>query len=312
MRILILGAGATGGYFGGRLLEAGCDVTFLVRPQRARRLRESGLVVESPLGDIRLPVPMVTAEALTPEWDVVLLSCKAWDLDNAIATMTPAMGAQTKVMPVLNGLAHLDRLDAAFGPDRVLGGQCQIAATLTKDGTIRHLNKAQLLVFGPRIEAQRGFCDGLLADIAAARIDKRCSEAVLLEMWEKWVLLASLAATTCLMRAPIGDILAAPGGEPFITATLAEAQAIAGANGFAARENNLARFKALLTERGSSFTASMLRDLESLGRIEADHIIGDLLRRGREQGVDTPLLRVAYAHLKAYEVRCARDPAAAG
>ena len=307
MRILILGAGATGGYFGGRLLEAGCDVTFLVRPQRAQRLREGGLVVESLLGDIRMPVPVVTAETLAPEWDVVFLSCKAWDLDDAIATMTPAMGAQTKVLPVLNGLAHLDRLDAAFGPERVLGGQCQIAAALMPDGTIRHLNKVQLLVFGPRIEAQRGFCERLLAAIAAARIDKRCSEAVLLEMWEKWVLLATLAATTCLMRASIGDILAAPGGEPFITATLAEAQAIAGANGFAARATPLVRFKALLTERGSSFSASMLRDLEASGRIEADHIIGDLPRRGSEQGVDTPLLRVAYTHLKAYELRRARE-----
>ena len=125
------------------------------------------------------------------------------------------------------------------------------------------------------------------------------------------MLLASLAATTCLMRASIGDILAAPGGEPFITATLAETQAIAGANGLARATNNLARFKAILTERGSGFTASMLRDLETGGRIEADHIIGDLLRRGEEQGVDTPLLRVAYTHLKAYEARSGREQAAA-
>jgi 2-dehydropantoate 2-reductase len=303
MRILVLGAGATGGYFGGRLLEAGCDVTFLVRPARAERLRETGLVVESPLGDIRLPAQVITADVLTPDYDVVLLSCKAFDLDDAIGAIAPPMAAGTKVLPVLNGMAHLDRLGAAFGAERVLGGLCQIAATLAPDGSIRHLNQTHALVFGHRGETQRTFCEQLQASILGARIDLRRSDTIVHDMWEMWVMLATLAACTCLMRAPIGDIVAAPGGERFILGALDEAQAIAGANGYAARPKVMEQVRTMLTERGSGFAASMLRDLEAGGRIEADHIIGDLLRRGDEQGIETPLLRVAYVHLKAYEAR---------
>jgi 2-dehydropantoate 2-reductase len=303
MRILVLGAGATGGYFGGRLLQAGCDVTFLVRPARAERLRAAGLVIESPLGDVRLPVKVVTADQLRPDWDLVLLACKAWDLEDAIATMVPAMGAGTKVLPVLNGMSHLDRLDAAFGAEGVLGGLCQIAAMLTADGTIRHLNQMHVLVFGHRSEAQRGYCERLLTDIAGANIELRRSDVIILEMWEKWVMLATLAACTCLMRATVGEIMAVPTGGRFIARMLDEAQQIAGANGYAARAEVLARIKGMLTERGSGFAASMFRDLEAGDRIEADHIVGDLLRRGAEQGIETPLLQIAYLHLKVYEAR---------
>jgi 2-dehydropantoate 2-reductase len=291
------------------MLDAGCDVTFLVRPARAERLKETGLVVESPLGDIRRAVRAITADVLAPDYDVVLLSCKAFDLDDAIAAIAPAMAAGTKVLPVLNGMSHLDRLDATFGAPRVLGGLCQIAATLAPDGTVRHLNQTHALVFGHRSEAQRAFCEELQASISSAKIDVRRSDVIIQDMWEKWVMLATLAACTCLMRAPVGDIIAAPGGERFILATLDEAQAIAGANGYAARPKLMERVRTMLTERGSGFAASMLRDLEAGGRIEADHIVGDLRRRGEEQGIEAPLLRVACLHLKAYESR--RDRLAA-
>jgi 2-dehydropantoate 2-reductase len=243
---------------------------------------------------------------------VVFLACKAWDIDDAITAMASAVGKDTKVLPMVNGLAHMERLDAAFGAARVLGGLCQIAATLTADGTIRHLNKMHVLVFGHRSEAQRPFCEALIDDIGRINVEVRRSNAVLLEMWEKWVMLATLAAVTCTMRAPIGDIVAAPGGEAFITGALDEAQEIALANGYAARPEVFARIKGMLTERGSAFAASMLRDLEAGGRIEADHIVGDLPRRGAEQGIETPLLRVAYAHLKSYEKRREREAAQAG
>jgi 2-dehydropantoate 2-reductase len=303
MRILVLGAGATGGYFGGRLIEAGCDVTFLVRPARAERLAETGLIVESPLGDISRPVNAITADMVARDYDVVLLSCKAYDLDDAIATIAPAMRPTTQVLPLLNGMSHLDRLDKAFGAARVLGGLCQIAAMLAPDGTVRHLNQTHVLAFGHRSEAQQAFCEELQASMLGARIDLRRSDSIIHDMWEKWVMLATLAACTCLMRATIGDIVAAPGGERFILATLDEAQAIADANGYAARPKVMEQVKTMLTERRSSFAASMLRDLEAGGRIEADQIIGDLLRRGDQQGIDTPMLRVAYSHLKAYEQR---------
>lgn len=311
MRILILGAGATGGYFGGRMLEAGADVTFLVRPRRAEQLRADGLVVESPCGDIRRPVPVVTADDLRPPvptgWDVIVLSCKAWDLVEAIAAITPAMGPETKVLPLLNGLLHLDVLDEVFGQERVLGGLCQIAATLTPDGVVRHLAKMHVLAFGHRTLAQRRFCAQLDQALSGVSCTVRRSEQILLEMWEKWVLLSTLAGVTCGMRASIGDIVAVKGGEWLIRTTLAEAQAIAAANGNAARDNVLERTAKILTEPGSTLAASMLRDVEAGHPIEVDHILGDLLHRGQQKGVAAPLLTVDYLQLKAYEARQARE-----
>lgn len=307
MRILILGAGATGGYFGGRMLEAGADVTFLVRPRRAEQLRTDGLVVESPCGDIRRPVPVVTADGLRPDWDVVVLSCKAWDLVDAIAAISPAMGPETKVLPLLNGLLHLDLLDQVFGTERVLGGLCQIAATLTPEGVVRHLAMMHVLAFGHRTAEQRRFCAQLDMVLTGMTCTVRRSEQIVLEMWEKWVLLSTLAGVTCGMRASVGDIVSVKGGAWLIETTLAEAQAIASANGNAARENVLERTRKILTEPGSTLAASMLRDLEAGGRIEVDHILGDLLHRGQQQGVAAPLLTVDYLHLKAYEARRLRE-----
>jgi len=307
MKLLFLGAGATGGYFGGRLADAGADVAFLVRPARAERLRREPLRIESPLGDAAVKVRAVTADEAGGEaFDLVVLSCKAYDLDDAIATIRPAVGEATHVLPVLNGLAHVDTLDAAFGAERVLGGLCQIAATLGEDGTVRHLNRTHLLVFGARLAAQEAFCEALSSVLAGGGFDAQRSDDIMLEMWEKWVLLATLAAVTCLMRAPIGDVMAAPGGEAAVAETLAECAAIATAAGAAPRGQTMARIRGVLTETGSSFAASMLRDIEAGNRIEADHVIGDLIGRAGALGIATPRLRTSFCHLKAYENRRAR------
>jgi 2-dehydropantoate 2-reductase len=308
MKLLFLGAGATGGYFGGRLAAAGRDVTFLVRPERAARMRDRPLRIESPLGDVVTPVKAIGGDGLAgTSYDLVVLSCKAYDLDDAIAAIRPAVGSGTYVLPVLNGLAHLDRLDAEFGAERVLGGLCQIASTLAEDGTVRHLNRTHLLVFGPRADEQRRLCETLLGEVSGHGFDVQLSDDIALEMWEKWVLLATLAAVTCLMRAPIGDVVAAPGGEAIIAETLAECAAVATAAGAPPREQTMARIRGVLTEAGSSFAASMLRDIEGGRRIEADHIIGDLIARAGALGVAAPRLQTTYCHLKAYESRRARE-----
>ena len=163
MRFLVVGAGATGGYFGGRLLEAGRDVTFLVRPARAERLAAAGLTITSPAGNVTLPSPptVLAADLRTP-FDVVILSCKAYDLDGAIESFAPAVGPDTAVVPLLNGMRHLDALDARFGADRVLGGSCFISAKLDEGGRIAHVSDIHRLTFGeraggrPRVEPRRG------------------------------------------------------------------------------------------------------------------------------------------------------------
>ena len=308
MRILVVGAGATGGYFGGRLLEADRDVTFLVRPRRAAELAQSGLRIRSRFGDAVLAnPPAILAGDLRETFDLVLLSSKAYDLDGAMESFAPAVGADTMILPLLNGMRHLDTLDQRFGRGRVLGGLCIIAATLNEEREIVHLNDQHALGFGERDKTMSDRVSAVARLMEGARFEVRASAEILLEMWEKWVFLASLAASNCLMRAAVGDIVESPGGAELVVGLLEECRAVAAAEGYPPREAAVERMRGVLTAPGSPMTASTLRDMERNGPIEADHIIGDLLRRGS----GLPLLRMAYTHLKAYEVRRKRTPTAA-
>ena len=303
MRILVLGAGAVGGYFGGRLVEAGGDVTFLVRERRAAELAADGLVIKSPCGDAAVRVQVARAGEALATYDVVLLCCKAYDLESAMDSIAPAVGGDSAVLPLLNGLSHLDRLDRRFGAARVLGGLAQIAATIGAGGRIEHLNKAHRIVFGERDGRSSERTAALAALLARAKFDSALSDDIMQEMWEKFVMLATLAGMTCLMRAPVGAIIATSEGEALMGEFLAECAAIATAAGHPPRAPFLARMRALLTERGSPFTASMLRDIERGGPTEGARILGDLLRRGRALGVAAPLLRTAVCHVETYEAR---------
>jgi 2-dehydropantoate 2-reductase len=311
MRILVVGAGAIGGYFGGRLLAAGRDVTFLVRARRSAQLAKSGLVIRSALGDVSLPAPpTVLAETLRDPFDLILLSCKAYDLASAVDSFAPAVGPNTAILPLLNGMAHMDFLAARFGAAVVLGGQCVISTTLDAEGRILHLNDTHGLSFGEPDGSVSARATAIAATLSDARFDSRLSETILQEMWEKWVLITTMAGITCLMRAPVGDIVAANAGD-LAVALLDECAAIAAACGFAPRDPTMLRSRTMLTTPGSTFAASMLRDIERGAPIEADHIVGDLLQRDNRKADDTPLLRIAYAHLKAYESRRTREKVAA-
>ncbi|UPT96692.1 2-dehydropantoate 2-reductase [Bradyrhizobium barranii subsp. apii] len=302
MRILVVGAGAIGGYFGGRLLQAGRDVTFLVRPRRASELASAGLVIKSPNGDVTLKnPPTVQADALKEKFDVVLLSCKAFDLDDAIKSFAAAVGPDTAIIPMLNGMKHLDTLDEKFGKERVLGGLCAIAATLNEKREVVQLQPMQSLSYGER--------DGKLSDRVKA-IDEAfksgingaaASQNIMQDMWEKWVFLSSLAASTSLMRTSVGNILAAPGGRDFLLGMLDETSAIATASSYTPGGPFFERVKGNLTTEGSPMTASMFRDIKAGLPVEADHVIGDLIARADAAKVPVPKLRIAYTHLKAYE-----------
>jgi 2-dehydropantoate 2-reductase len=308
VKILVVGAGAVGGYFGGRLLAAGRDVTFLVRPRRAAQLSKNGLVIQSPLGDEHVAAPpVVSQETLDATFDLVLVSCKAYDLAAAAASFAPAVGPRTMVLPLLNGMQHLDVLGGTFGDARVLGGMCLISATLDDDGRIRHLNATHELVFGEVAGGPSERVAALAAEFAHARFSGRPSEAVLLDMWEKWVLIASSAGATCLLRGSVGDIVAAE-AQAYGTALLDECAAVASAAGFPPRETSFALVRALLTAAGSPLTASMLRDVERRAPTEHAHIIGDLINRAERHGAPpVPLLRLVDAHMRTYEARRARE-----
>src|SRR6202140_5618166 len=217
MRVLVVGAGAIGGYFGGRILQAGRDVTFLVRPRRAGELKGAGLVIRSPNGDATLKKPpTVQADKLSEKFDAVLLSCKAFDLDDAVKSFAAAVGPQTAIIPMLNGMRHLDVLDGKFGRERVLGGLCAIAVTLNDKREVVQLQPMQSLTFGERDGKVSARVRAIAEVMASGKFGAVASEHILQEMWEKWVFLASVAASNCLMRAAVGTILAVPGGKDFL------------------------------------------------------------------------------------------------
>lgn len=307
MRILVLGAGALGGYYGARLLEAGADVRFAVRPGRAAQLARDGLAVHSPLGNIARPVQTVPAGQVAQSghaFDLVLLTCKAFDLDDAIATIAPALGPATVVLPLLNGGAVYPRLDAAFGKARVLGGVAYIATTLAADGTIRHLSPGDRLLVGARADAQAAAAASFHALAAQAPGTRLLSAQIDQDIWEKWVMICAGAAVTTLLRATIGEIMGTDHGAEAAGRLLDECVAIASAAGHVPRPEALAAMRAQLLAPGSGWAASMMRDIATQARrIEADAIVGDMIATGARLGVDAPLLRVAYSGLQAYARR---------
>ncbi|WP_026224420.1 ketopantoate reductase family protein [Methyloversatilis thermotolerans] len=301
MRILILGAGGIGGYFGARLQHAGADVHFLVRPPRAEILRARGLRVHSPLGDLRLQPDVITR--VDAPADVVLLSCKAYDINPALDSIEPAMGPHSAVVPLLNGVAHLDALDRRFGRQRVAGGVAHLALTLDGDGDIRHLNSTEKLIIGARADSHRTMVESLGERLAAISPDYLVSADIEQDMWDKLVFISVLAGATCLMRAPVGVILATHAGGRLIDDMLAESAAVASACGHAPAPARMEGYRATLTESGSTLTASMLRDLLRHAQTEAEHILGDLCRRAEEHALQVPMLDLALSHLQAYETR---------
>jgi 2-dehydropantoate 2-reductase len=305
MRILVLGAGAVGGYFGGRLAEAGKDVTFLVRGARATALNQHGLKVESALGDFQVPVNIATADRVGGPYDLVLLTAKHYDLDAAIDAIRPGVGADTAVLPLLNGLVHLDKLDRAFGLGRVLGGVAYVGAVLLPDGSIRHVNRLSGIAFGERGGGVSERAKAIEQLFSNTPVSAPANDNILQEMWEKFVMMGAMAGMNCLMRGNIGEIMGTQDGERLMLAALAECRQVAEAAGYPPRPQARERVETMLTERDSINSASMRQDLEAGRRTEADAIVGDMLLRAAGFGIETPLLRAAYCHLQVHENRLA-------
>jgi 2-dehydropantoate 2-reductase len=310
MRILIVGAGALGGYFGGCLVHAGRDVTFMARPQRAAQLAREGLRIITPHGDFAVPVVTVPAGNISEPFDLVLVAVKSYSLDEAMAQFAPAVGSNTVILPILNGMGHLDRLGARFGGNRVLGGMANISVGVDGEGRIVQFIPNHDLVFG---EIPGGLSERTRAVEACfngARFNGRASDVVMQDMWEKFVQLGLGAGITCLMRASIGDILAAPGGREAMFELFDECCAIATASGFPPRPAFIEFDRRLITTVGSPLKWSMLRDIERGSVTEGEHILGDMVDRARALGIATPILNLARTHVAAYEIGRLRGGAA--
>jgi 2-dehydropantoate 2-reductase len=312
MKLLILGAGAVGGYFGGRLHQAGADVTFLVRPARAELLRKGGLKIVSPRGNAELQVKVVTDATEGGPYDLAMLSCKSYDLDSAVEALAPGVGPDTAIVPLLNGMKHLDVLDARFGAQRVLGGVARISSTLAEDGTVVHMVPLAAVLTGEREKGQaaRPALQELASAIGRSGFDGGVQSDIVQDMWDKWVMLSALAAMTGSLRGAVCDILETDEGPDLMLEAIDECRKVARAAGREPGGGAMDGIRTYLTTRGSKFAASMLRDLENGFRVEADHVIGDMIARARAAGIATPVLRQAYVHMQSYEQRQKREASA--
>jgi 2-dehydropantoate 2-reductase len=307
MQVMCLGAGAIGGYYGGRLIEGGQPVTFLVRERRKQQILADGIRIESQFGDFAGPARAITPDEIAGSADLVILTCKAYDLPSAIDTIRPAVGPDTAVLPLLNGIAHMATLNAAFGPRRVLGGLAKIAATLTPEGVVKHLNDWRYITFGEQDGTDSDRVRALKTAFDRTSVVAKSVPDVMQEMWNKVVHLSTVAGMTTVMRASVGEIAQTPEGTALFLELLESNAAIASREGFAPSEAFLDEYRTLFRNKTSGYTASMLRDLEKRGPIEADHIIGFMRDKAREHGLDERLHRIILTHLKAYEVRRAAN-----
>jgi len=312
MKILVVGAGAIGGYYGARLLQADVDVTFLVRPKRAGLLATQGLRVRSELGDFDAPVRTIQREQLHTGFDLIVLSCKSYDLGAAMDDIQAAVGHDTRILPFLNGLSVYDELDARFGRDRVLGGVAQIATMLDKEGVIRHFGTHDAVIVGARSVATEQAAADFHALISRTRGTRSLSTDVTRALWNKWVTLASGAMMNCLMRGTIADILSTENGADLMRQAMAECRSVANAQGHSLSDEEVRLLEARLLDKGSDWAASMMRDIaHNAPRLEAKAIVGDMIVRASRHGLDVPLMRIAYCHLQVYELQQAAGTVAA-
>ena len=303
MKILVLGAGGIGGLFGGRLAQAGADITFVVREKRKAQLADQGLRIESPYGDATLHVNAKLQSELEPVYDLVLLTCKAYDLPAAIETIRPAMSAETAVLPLLNGLAHIELLNNEFGARNVIPGSARIQLTLTPDGVVKQLNDWQTITFGEQDGAGSARVAALKALFDKTPIEAKVSANIMRELWMKLVHLSTVAGMTCLMRANLGEIIRTPDGSALLKNFLQLNADIAANAGYKPDDAFMRNYNELFSQRDSLYEASMARDLEKGGPVESEQILGFMLRKCREAGLPDTLHAVAYTHIKAYEER---------
>ncbi|MGD6978257.1 MULTISPECIES: 2-dehydropantoate 2-reductase [Citricoccus] len=300
MKTLIVGAGATGGFFGSRLVQAGRDITFLVRPRRAEQLRD-GLRVYGPGYDETVPVRTVTARELDGPYDLVLLMTKAWSLDEAMEDIAPGVGPNTAILPLLNGLAHLDRVNHRFGPDSVLGGIVRVVTTVTPEGAVLQMKPHASLIFGEQDRQRTDRAARIEQELTVPGYDLILGEDILAAMWHKWAFIVAGGTTTCLMRGTIGAILATPGGREFVLEVIDQTERVAAAAGYPVSELAHAASLEMFTEPGSVFTSSLYRDLTAGFSHEGEHLLGHFVAIAERHGVDVPLTRLALAQVRVHD-----------
>jgi 2-dehydropantoate 2-reductase len=289
VRILIVGAGAAGGYLGAQLVAAGRAVTFLVRPQTQARLATDGLRISIGAEIQTHRVDAVTSGELGGPYDVVVLAVRTGAVEKAIDDIRPAVGPRSRIVPLLNGLRHLTLLTNAFGQDRVLGAATRLIASLLPDGTVNVVTHGIAMELGQLDGATSDALDRTVAAFDVDTIAVRARRDILAAMWEKFAFITSTAVLTCLIGAQVGPIVRAEGGTALARRVLAEVAAVAAAEGYPLADAVHAGLDAILTDPSSTFGPSMYRDMAAHRPVEIT-VLGDLADRARRRHIDAPLL----------------------
>lgn len=295
MKILIVGAGGVGGYFGAQLLRAGADVTFLLRGKRYEAIKKNGLGVINPMERFTVHPKIALSEELRPEYDLIILSPKAYDLDSALKAIEGASSAGI-ILPLLNGRNHINKLDSLFGSDRIMGGLVNIVATITPNGEVESMTDRHILTMGHRSAVHEKVAKEFFELCRCSKFDCVYSENIEQALWNKWTFLATLAGISTLFEASIGEILKTPDGGRVIAGMYAEACSIATENQYSISSQAQSQALELLTQQGSTLTASMMRDLKQGFRTEHDHILGNLLHVS-SSNISKPFLTAAYVNM---------------
>lgn len=299
MRIVVMGAGGVGGYYGGRLAQAGEDVWFVARGRHLAALRERGLRVRSTKGDFELhPVQATDDPGTIPTpVDLVLFCVKSWDTEAAAAAIRPIVGPETGVLTLQNGVENEDRLAAVFGAERVLAGTTQIETTIAEPGLIAHTSPFAKIRFGEWTDGRSPRVVRILAAFERAGVDAEIVDDSRRALWEKFLFLAATAGLTSLTRGTVGEVRGHPLTRELLVEALAEIGAVARARGIALPPDAEAKALAFIDSVPFGMKSSMQRDLERGSRLEVDALSGAVVRLGREHGVPTPVHFTIYAAL---------------
>ncbi|MDA0764639.1 MAG: 2-dehydropantoate 2-reductase [Proteobacteria bacterium] len=300
MKILVLGSGGIGGFFGSYLVEAGADVTFLVRSKRKEILSINGLNIVSSLGNLSIKPKTILSEELKPIYDVIIVTCKTYDLDQAILDLRPIKG-KGMIIPFLNGINHIEKLDKEFGSSNVMGGVAHISSNVNEQGTIEHFSEFKKLTFGNRNLINDDKIKSFYEICQKTKFDSVLSENINLDLWKKWVFISTVAGATSLFRSSLGEITKHDYGKKVVIDLFHECAEIAKLNGYDFDENEKNVQIKTVTNSGSPIKASMLRDVEKKSLTEHEEIFGDLIVAGNKYNVNCPILMSSYIKMKIYQ-----------
>lgn len=300
MRIAVMGAGGVGGYFGGRLVQAGHDVVFIARGRHLQAMQNDGLSLKSPLGDAKLKVTAVGTAAEAGAARIVLFAVKLWDTESAAEQLRPVVGKDGFVIPFQNGVESIERIGAILGRERVMGGAAYIAGRIGEPGVIVQTGTMARLRFGPVVPAQRKSAESFLAACRDAKIDAELTDDIVRVLWEKFVLLVSISATTTVTRKTVGVVRADPDLRWLLESVMRETWAVGRKRGIALPDDFVAKTLAFVDGLPAEMRASMAADLEAGGKLEAPWLSGAVARMAREAGIEAPANRAVFAALKPY------------